>query len=60
MMDHAAWPEDLLENERTLTRLRTGIGKRIQRVCTHMKTVDFDVLVDSMARIQFKYESQAR
>lgn len=40
-----------------LARARAQIAERIARFCTHLSPVDFDALLDRMARIQCKYES---
>ena len=44
------------DSEEILALLRSGIAKRVIRVCAHMTSHDFDTMVASMARIQHKYE----
>jgi hypothetical protein len=44
------------EKERALARLRITIGNRVRRICMGMSELDFDAMVDSMARVHFKYE----
>lgn len=44
------------EKERALAGLRITIGNRVRRVWMSMSELDFDAMVDSMARVHLKYE----
>ena len=44
------------DKERALAGLRITIGNRVKRVCLNMTELDFDEMVDSMARVHLKYE----
>jgi hypothetical protein len=44
------------EKERALAGLRITIGNRVRRICRGMSELDFDAMVDSMARVHLKYE----
>jgi hypothetical protein len=43
--------------ERVLTGLRVKIAKRVRLLCTHMSDLEFDAMVDSMTRVQLKYDT---
>jgi hypothetical protein len=47
------------DRERALAGLRISIGNRVRRVCLDMTELDFDKMVDSMARVHLKYEMLA-
>ena len=47
------------EKERALAGLRITIGNRVRRVCMDMSELDFDEMVDVMARVHLKYEQLA-
>jgi hypothetical protein len=52
------WTE-IDDTERALVGLRISIGNRVRRVCLDMTELDFDKMVDSMARVHLKYEMLA-
>jgi hypothetical protein len=54
-----AFPESA-EKESALVGIRASIAGRVREMSSHMTEIDFDAMVDSMARVQLKYERTKR